>query len=100
MVQWVEPSKAVSLIKEPELKKLVAAFAKRARRCGEQVRSLTRPARPSRGPTVAVFRNSARHELSARLEHRIGGAGDQVVVEPLDVAQEVERRRALAESSR
>lgn len=28
-VQWVEPSKAVSLIKEPELKKLVAAFAKR-----------------------------------------------------------------------
>lgn len=29
MVQWVEPSKAVALIKEPELKKLVAAFAKR-----------------------------------------------------------------------
>ncbi len=28
-VQWVEPGKAVSLIKEPELKKLVAAFAKR-----------------------------------------------------------------------
>lgn len=28
-VQWVEPSKAVSLIKEPELKKLVAAFVKR-----------------------------------------------------------------------
>ena len=28
-VQWVEPSKAVSLIQEPELKKLVAAFAKR-----------------------------------------------------------------------
>jgi 8-oxo-dGTP pyrophosphatase MutT (NUDIX family) len=27
--QWVEPSKAVSLIKEPELKKLVTAFAKR-----------------------------------------------------------------------
>ena len=30
MVQWVEPSKAISLIKEPDLKKLVAAFAKRA----------------------------------------------------------------------
>jgi len=30
VIQWVEPSKAVSLIKEPELKKLVAAFAKRA----------------------------------------------------------------------
>jgi 8-oxo-dGTP pyrophosphatase MutT (NUDIX family) len=30
IVQWVAPSKAVSLIKEPELKKLVAAFAKRA----------------------------------------------------------------------
>ena len=29
VVQWVEPSKAVTLIKEPELKKLVAAFAKR-----------------------------------------------------------------------
>ena len=28
-VQWVEPSKAVSLVKEPDLKKLVAAFAKR-----------------------------------------------------------------------
>jgi hypothetical protein len=28
-VQWVEPSKAVALIREPELKKLVAAFAKR-----------------------------------------------------------------------
>jgi 8-oxo-dGTP pyrophosphatase MutT (NUDIX family) len=30
MVQWVEPSKALSLIKEPDLKKLVAAFVKRA----------------------------------------------------------------------
>ena len=29
LIQWVEPSKAVSLIKEPALKKLVAAFAKR-----------------------------------------------------------------------
>ena len=29
-VQWLEPGKAVALIKEPELKKLVAAFAKRA----------------------------------------------------------------------
>jgi len=29
-VQWVEPSKAASLIKEPGLKKLVAAFVKRA----------------------------------------------------------------------
>jgi 8-oxo-dGTP pyrophosphatase MutT (NUDIX family) len=29
VVQWVEPAKAVALIKEPELKKLVAAFAKR-----------------------------------------------------------------------
>ncbi len=29
VVQWVEPTKAVTLIKEPGLKKLVAAFAKR-----------------------------------------------------------------------
>jgi len=29
VVQWVEPAKAVALIKEPGLKKLVAAFAKR-----------------------------------------------------------------------
>jgi hypothetical protein len=29
LVQWVEPNKAVSMIKEPELKKLVATFAKR-----------------------------------------------------------------------
>jgi len=29
LVQWVEPSRAVSLVKEPELKKIVAAFAKR-----------------------------------------------------------------------
>jgi 8-oxo-dGTP pyrophosphatase MutT (NUDIX family) len=28
-VQWVEPSKAVSLMREPKLKKLVATFAKR-----------------------------------------------------------------------
>jgi 8-oxo-dGTP pyrophosphatase MutT (NUDIX family) len=30
VTQWVEPAKAVAMIKEPELKKLVAAFAKRA----------------------------------------------------------------------
>jgi 8-oxo-dGTP pyrophosphatase MutT (NUDIX family) len=29
LVQWVEPSKAVSLMREPKLKKLVATFAKR-----------------------------------------------------------------------
>jgi len=29
VVQWVEPAKAVALIKEPGLKKIVAAFAKR-----------------------------------------------------------------------
>lgn len=29
LVQWVEPNKAVSMIKEPELKKLIATFAKR-----------------------------------------------------------------------
>jgi hypothetical protein len=29
LVRWVEPNRAVSLIKEPGLKKLVAAFAKR-----------------------------------------------------------------------
>ena len=28
-VQWVEPSKAASLIREPDLKKLVATFVKR-----------------------------------------------------------------------
>jgi 8-oxo-dGTP pyrophosphatase MutT (NUDIX family) len=28
--QWVEPSRAIAMIKEPELKKIVAAFAKRA----------------------------------------------------------------------
>ena len=30
MAQWVAPSKAVALIREPELKALIAAFAKRA----------------------------------------------------------------------
>jgi 8-oxo-dGTP pyrophosphatase MutT (NUDIX family) len=30
VVQWVLPSKAVALVKEPDLKKLIAAFAKRA----------------------------------------------------------------------
>jgi len=29
LVQWVEPAKAVSMIKEAELKKLVTMFAKR-----------------------------------------------------------------------
>ena len=29
LVQWVDPGKAVSMIREPELKKLVAMFAKR-----------------------------------------------------------------------
>jgi hypothetical protein len=29
LVQWVEPNKAVAMIKEPELKRLVATFAKR-----------------------------------------------------------------------
>jgi 8-oxo-dGTP pyrophosphatase MutT (NUDIX family) len=29
-VKWVEPSKALSLIKEPDLKKLIATFVKRA----------------------------------------------------------------------
>jgi hypothetical protein len=29
LVQWVDPGKAVSMIKEPGLKKLVATFAKR-----------------------------------------------------------------------
>jgi 8-oxo-dGTP pyrophosphatase MutT (NUDIX family) len=29
LIQWAEPAKAVALIKEPELKKLVAAFANR-----------------------------------------------------------------------
>jgi hypothetical protein len=28
-VQWVDPEKAISLIAEPELKAIVAAFAKR-----------------------------------------------------------------------
>jgi len=32
MVQWVNPGRALSLIREPELKALVAAFAKRAAR--------------------------------------------------------------------
>ena len=30
MIQWADPGKALSLIKEPDLKKLVAAFVKRA----------------------------------------------------------------------
>ena len=30
MTQWVEPSRAIAMIKEPDLKKIVASFAKRA----------------------------------------------------------------------
>ena len=30
VVQWVDPEKAISLIREPELKSIVAKFAKRA----------------------------------------------------------------------
>jgi hypothetical protein len=30
VVQWVDPEKAISLIREPELKAIVAKFAKRA----------------------------------------------------------------------
>jgi hypothetical protein len=30
LVQWVDLGKALSMIKEPELKKLVSTFAKRA----------------------------------------------------------------------
>jgi 8-oxo-dGTP pyrophosphatase MutT (NUDIX family) len=30
VTQWVEPSKAAAMVKEPELKALIAAFAKRA----------------------------------------------------------------------
>jgi hypothetical protein len=29
LVQWVEPERAIAMIKEPKLKKIVAAFAKR-----------------------------------------------------------------------
>jgi hypothetical protein len=36
LVQWVEPSKAVSLVKEPELKKIVATFAKRVAAAGSK----------------------------------------------------------------
>jgi 8-oxo-dGTP pyrophosphatase MutT (NUDIX family) len=35
-VQWVEPGRAASLIKEPELKKLIAAFAKRIAAAGSK----------------------------------------------------------------
>ena len=30
MAQWVDPEKAIALIREPELKAIVAKFAKRA----------------------------------------------------------------------
>lgn len=29
LVQWVDPAKAIAMIKEPKLKKIVATFAKR-----------------------------------------------------------------------
>ena len=41
---------------------------------------------------VAVGK-SAGHEVPGGLKHRVGGAGDEVIVQTLDVAQEVERRR-------
>ena len=34
--QWVEPSKAIAMIKEPDLKKIVASFAQASRRCRQQ----------------------------------------------------------------
>jgi hypothetical protein len=30
LIQWVEPEKAIAMIKEPQLKKIVATFAKHA----------------------------------------------------------------------
>jgi hypothetical protein len=30
VIQWVEPAKAIAMIQEPKLEKLVATFAKRA----------------------------------------------------------------------
>jgi hypothetical protein len=36
LVQWVDPGKAISMIKEPELKKLLTIFCKAGRRCCEQ----------------------------------------------------------------
>ena len=47
----------------------------------------------ARSGVTAVGGNSARREIARRFEHRIGGAGDQMVVQPLDVAQQIERRR-------
>jgi len=38
-------------------------------------------------------RNPARKQGAARLQHGIGRAGDQMVIEALDVAQQVERQR-------
>jgi 8-oxo-dGTP pyrophosphatase MutT (NUDIX family) len=72
--QWVEPSKAIAMIKEPGLKKIVASFAKRIAAAASRV-------------------DPALHEVASGLEHRIGGACHKVVVQALDVAQEVERRR-------
>ena len=42
VAQWVDPDKAISLIREPELKSLVAAFAKRAQP-SQQANSFTDP---------------------------------------------------------
>jgi hypothetical protein len=51
-IQWVEPARAVALIKEPGLKKLVAAFAKKiAVAASKTVQSLT----------AAVSLNGPRH---------------------------------------
>jgi 8-oxo-dGTP pyrophosphatase MutT (NUDIX family) len=37
VVQWVEPEKAIALIREPELKSIVAKFAKRAAAAASKV---------------------------------------------------------------
>ena len=51
LVQWVEPSRAVSLIKEPELKRIVATFAKRVAAAASKAdSSLIGPRRRHRRP--------------------------------------------------
>lgn len=35
IAQWVDPAKAIALVKEPELKSLIAAFAKRVATAAE-----------------------------------------------------------------
>ncbi len=37
LVQWAEPERAIAMIKEPKLKKIVAAFAKRAAAAASEV---------------------------------------------------------------